>query len=70
MAENTIRYADITPTKNEERSIAQGRPIAWVLVDDASTDGISHIVKDYATRCPWIYYLLYPGEAGSNSIAG
>ncbi|MBN1127957.1 MAG: glycosyltransferase family 2 protein [Chitinispirillaceae bacterium] len=71
MAARAIHYAVITPVKNEERYIAQtiasmisqrARPVAWTIVDDASTDDTARIVREYAGNNPWIRYLLYPGE--------
>jgi glycosyltransferase involved in cell wall biosynthesis len=68
----SARYAVISAVKNEERFIGQTiasmisqrtRPVVWIIVDDASTDGTARIVKEYAGRYPWIRYLLYPGEA-------
>jgi len=39
------------------------RPVAWIIVDDASTDGTARIIKECAGKYPWVWYLLYPGEA-------
>jgi glycosyltransferase involved in cell wall biosynthesis len=72
MVTSIARYAVISPVKNEERFIGQtiasmisqkARPVVWIIVDDASTDGTARIVKECAGRYPWVRYLLYPGEA-------
>jgi len=58
-----IRYVVITPVRNEARNfsstiasfVAQTiRPIAWIIVDDGSTDGTSQLADDAATTHDWI----------------
>ena len=57
------RYAIISPVKDEEqfveltlRSVTSQtvEPVAWVIVDDGSTDATQTIVREYATRYPFI----------------
>ena len=56
-------YVIITPAHNEETwlgltaesVVAQTiRPVKWVVVNDASTDGTREVVEDYAARHPFI----------------
>jgi glycosyltransferase involved in cell wall biosynthesis len=56
-------YVLITPARNEaefiertiESVVAQSiRPLKWLIVSDASTDGTDDIVARYASRYPWI----------------
>lgn len=59
----TLRYAAITPARNEASNLprlaaalaAQTRsPEAWVIVDDASTDGTDRLLAELAARHPWV----------------
>jgi biofilm PGA synthesis N-glycosyltransferase PgaC len=66
-----LSYALITPAKNEEAqlprlaaSIASQSvlPVAWVIVDDGSTDGTSGIASDLTSRYEWIWLLRLRGD--------
>ncbi len=59
-------YVIVTPAYNEERFIARTiesvvaqtvPPREWVIVDDASTDRMPDIVREYAAQHPWIKYV-------------
>src|SRR5438552_18940367 len=66
---NAISYVAITPVRNEERYLPQMiesftaqtcSPIAWIIVDDGSTDRTSSIADDAAARYPWIEVVHRP----------
>jgi predicted glycoside hydrolase/deacetylase ChbG (UPF0249 family)/glycosyltransferase involved in cell wall biosynthesis len=68
----TLRYALITPARNEEDFIeltlksvvAQTQlPERWVIVSDGSTDGTDEIVKRYSAAHDWIELLRMPERA-------
>src|SRR6185295_12000715 len=72
MAPSPVKYAVISPVKNEARFIPQTiasmisqrlRPVIWLVVDDASTDHTARLVKDCERQHPWVRYLFHPGEA-------
>ena len=65
----TLKYALVTPARNEEafiegtiRSVVAQtiRPVKWVIVSDGSTDGTDEIVKRYASEHAWIELLRMP----------
>ena len=67
--EKTLRYVIITPAHNEERDIEKTissmiaqtvPPLAWVIVNDGSTDKTSEIVRQYQPQCPWIKLVELP----------
>jgi glycosyltransferase involved in cell wall biosynthesis len=73
-----MRYVLITPARNEEKYIggtiqsvvAQTvLPERWVIVDDGSTDRTAEIVRDFASRNPWIELVSRPQRA-DRSFAG
>jgi glycosyltransferase involved in cell wall biosynthesis len=73
-----MRYVLITPARNEEEYIGGtihsvvGQtvlPERWVIVDDGSTDRTAEIVRDFASRYPWIELLSRPQRA-DRSFAG
>ena len=69
MPEQTLKYALITPARNEEALIEQTiqsmvaqicKPVKWLIVSDGSTDGTDAIVTKYAGLHPWIELLRMP----------
>jgi len=73
-----MRYVLITPARNEEKYIGGtiqsvvGQtvlPERWVIVDDGSTDRTAEIVRDFASRYPWIELVSRPQRA-DRSFAG
>jgi biofilm PGA synthesis N-glycosyltransferase PgaC len=63
----SLRYAIVTPARNEEdnlRRLAAAMivqthlPVAWVVVDDGSTDSTPSVINELANSHPWIK----PGE--------
>lgn len=63
------RYVIISPVRDEvqhvEKTLASVvaqtvRPVAWVIVDDGSTDGTTSIVEAYASKHDWITMLKVP----------
>jgi glycosyltransferase involved in cell wall biosynthesis len=69
------KYVLITPARNEAQFIrlvlesvtAQTvKPGRWVIVSDGSTDGTDDIVKQYASRHPWIELLRMPERCDRN----
>jgi len=66
MSNESLAYVLITPARNEadhiektlESVIAQTiRPVAWVIVSDASTDGTDEIVRRYAEAHAFITFV-------------
>jgi poly-beta-1,6-N-acetyl-D-glucosamine synthase len=64
-----LRYALVTPARNEEayieetiRSVIRQTvlPVRWVIVSDGSSDRTDEIIKTYAVQFPWISYLRMP----------
>jgi poly-beta-1,6-N-acetyl-D-glucosamine synthase len=73
-----MRYALITPARNEERNIARTldcvaaqtlRPERWIILDDGSTDRTPEIVERYSVVHPWIRLVRRPQRA-DRSFAG
>lgn len=69
MSSANLKYALITPARNEEtfiegviRSvIAQTvKPVKWIIVSDGSTDSTDEIAKRYAVQHVWIELLRMP----------
>jgi biofilm PGA synthesis N-glycosyltransferase PgaC len=69
VASPALRYAIVTPARNEagniERTIqsmvAQTlRPAKWMIVSDGSTDGTDDIILRYAANHPWIQLARCP----------
>ena len=61
-----MKYALVTPAKNEEKYIERTlvsvveqkvKPVKWVIVSDGSTDGTDAIVKKYASQYAFIQLL-------------
>lgn len=68
-ATSNLRYALITPARNEEKFIdstirsviAQTLlPVRWIIVSDGSTDGTDAIVAKHAAQHPWIELARMP----------
>src|SRR3990172_5392114 len=64
-----LRCILITPARNEEAFIEKTiqsvvnqtvRPIRWVIVNDASTDGTARIIAHYAALYDWIEVVNMP----------
>jgi len=75
---DSFRYAIVSPARNEAafieltlRSVAAQtvRPIKWIIVSDASTDGTDEIVKKYAAQHAWIELIRMP-ERKERHFAG
>ena len=69
MTIETLKYALVTPARNEARLIEQTiqsmiaqtkRPVIWVVVSDGSTDETDEIVGRYAKYHPWIQLVRMP----------
>lgn len=73
-----MKYALITPARNEERVILKTlesvnaqtqKPARWIIVDDGSTDRTAEIVAAYCLTHPWIELLSRP-QRTDRSFAG
>jgi poly-beta-1,6-N-acetyl-D-glucosamine synthase len=71
-----LRYAVVTPARNEERNLQRlGAALAaqtllpseWVVVEDGSTDATPLVLADLAGRLPWLRPL--PREAANGHLA-
>lgn len=74
----TIKYCIITPVRDEERFIPGTiasvlhqsiQPVAWIIVDDGSTDATNSIISRYAQEYPWIRTLRRENR-GHRSTSG
>lgn len=74
----SLEYVLITPARNEaqyidltlQSMVAQTHtPLKWIIVSDGSTDGTDEIVRDYASKYPWIELLRMP-ERRERHFAG
>ena len=69
MTIQSLKYALVTPARNEARFIEQTiqsviyqtiRPVVWVVVSDGSTDETDEIVNRYINNHPWIQLVRRP----------
>src|ERR1700722_1497470 len=69
MSTQTLKYALVTPARNEARFIDQTiqsviaqtvRPEIWVVVSDGSTDETDEIVMRYVKDHPWMQLVRMP----------
>jgi glycosyltransferase involved in cell wall biosynthesis len=74
----SMRYAVVTPARNEERNIGRLaealaaqtlRPAEWWIVDDASVDTTSTIVAAWTPRHPWTRSLTRPAADPHERLA-
>ncbi|MFP3975813.1 MAG: DegT/DnrJ/EryC1/StrS family aminotransferase [Dehalococcoidia bacterium] len=65
------RYVLVTPAKDEEDNLPNLidsvvnqdiKPVAWFIVDDASTDRTQQIVRDASVQYPWIHLVTLTQE--------
>ena len=81
MNQNKPAYACITPVKDEAlyirhtlESMTKQRllPMAWIIVDDGSSDDSAEIISEYASAHPWIRLVTIekgsPRQTGSAEI--
>jgi glycosyltransferase involved in cell wall biosynthesis len=75
----TLRYAVVTPARNEERNLQRlgaalaaqtVTPSEWVVAEDGSTDATAAVVAELAARHPWVRPLAGAGGADADLAAG
>ncbi len=73
-----LRYAVVTPARNEELNlqrlgaamIAQThQPVVWVVVDDGSTDATLSVLEAFSSEHPWVRALERAGAVREESLA-
>jgi len=74
-----LDYAVVTPARNEEDNLrrlagalaAQTRPpVAWVVVDDGSTDGTRQLLAEVAGELPWLTVIDREHDEGAGLARG
>jgi biofilm PGA synthesis N-glycosyltransferase PgaC len=74
----TYSYIVITPARNESANIGKTidsmlaqtvKPLAWVIVDDGSTDGTAELVSERTRGIGWITLLSLP-DRGYYDLSG
>jgi len=73
-----MRYAVATPARNEEDNLRRlgaalaaqtHAPVAWVVVDDGSTDGTADVLAELAARHDWVRVLARDGADRDEPLA-
>jgi glycosyltransferase involved in cell wall biosynthesis len=74
----TLRYAVSTPARNEEANLRRlgaalaaqtHKPVAWVVVDDGSTDGTAAVLAELAAAHDWVRPLARDGADREEPLA-
>jgi poly-beta-1,6-N-acetyl-D-glucosamine synthase len=67
----SLRYAVVTPARNEQENLPrlaaalaaqELAPVAWIVVDDGSTDATPDLLAEFAVGHPWARALPKPAE--------
>src|SRR6267142_6708553 len=75
----TIRYVIITPVRNEALHIQETlqsivgqtvKPVAWIIVNDGSTDETPAIIERFSRENAWIYVVHRPDRGFRKSGTG
>jgi glycosyltransferase involved in cell wall biosynthesis len=73
-----LRYAVSTPARNEEANLRRlgealaaqtHQPVAWVVVDDGSTDGTAEVLAGLAAEHDWVRPLARDGAKRDEPLA-